>query len=289
MNLFDDSDDDDMFVSMMYEYCTNVLLQPNPAPILARHATLNRDHEEGHIHLVHDYFADDCVYQPRDFKRRFRLRKNVFVRIANALENRYEFFQTRDARRKRGFTGLQKCVAAIKLMEMRESPHSIDDYMRMSKRTARESLYRLVRGVVETFGDVYLRKPSLNDIQQLYATHEERHDFPGMLGNIDCTHWDRRNCPVAWKGQYASGQHGTPLLSPIFDDISSRKAPDAPFTVNVNEYKFGYYLTDEIYPAYSTFVKTSRHPVTSREKLFKRKQKGARKDVKRAFGVLKSK
>ncbi|XP_023743730.1 uncharacterized protein LOC111891901 [Lactuca sativa] len=247
MNPFNNSDNDDMFVNMMYEYCTNMLMQPAPAPLLIRRASLNKDHEEGHKRLVHDYFADDCVYQPCDFKKKFRLRKNVFVRIANAVESRYEFFQMRyDASGKRGFTGLQKCVVAIKLIAMGESPDSIDDYMRMFERTAKESLYRLAMGVVETFADVYLHKPSLNDIQQLYVAHEERHGFLG-------------------------------------------KAPDAHFTVNGNEYKFGYYLTDGIYPAYSTFVKAFRHPITPREKKFKRKQEGPRKDVERAFGVLKSK
>ncbi|XP_023740737.1 uncharacterized protein LOC111888847 [Lactuca sativa] len=113
-----------------------------------------------------------------------------------------------DARGKRRFTRLQKGVAAIKLMALGESHDSIDDYMRMSERTARESLYRLARGVVETFGDKYLRKPSLNDMQQLYAGHEERHGFPGMLRSIDCTKWIWRNYPVAWKCQYTSGHLG---------------------------------------------------------------------------------
>ena len=100
-----------------------------------------------------------------------------------------------DARGKRGFTGLQKCVAAIKLMAMGESPNFVDEYMRMSERTARESLYLLARGVVETFGDQYLRKPSLHDMQQLYAAHEERHGFPGMFRSIDYTHWNWINYP----------------------------------------------------------------------------------------------
>ena len=77
---------------------------------------------------------------------------------------RYKFFQLRyDARGRRGFTTLQKCAAAIRLMAMGESPDTMDDYMRMSERTTRESLYRLSKCVVETFRDVYLRKPSLYD------------------------------------------------------------------------------------------------------------------------------
>nr|KAJ0222875.1 hypothetical protein LSAT_V11C200074900 [Lactuca sativa] len=31
---------------------------------------------------------------------------------------------------------------------------------------------------------------------------------------------------------------------PIFDNLLNGKALDAPFTVNGNEYKYGYYLTD---------------------------------------------
>ncbi|XP_023757543.1 uncharacterized protein LOC111906033 [Lactuca sativa] len=157
----------------------------------------------------------------------------------------------------------------------------MEDYMRISERTARESLYTLSRGVVKTFGDVYLRKPSLHDLQKLYATHEECHGFPRMIGNIDYTYWKWKNCPVAWKGQYASGHHGSPSLV--------LEVPNAPFTVNGNEYKYEYYLTDGIYPQYSTFVKTFRHPVEERDKFFKRRQEGARKDVERAFGVLKAK
>ncbi|XP_023732506.1 uncharacterized protein LOC111880315 [Lactuca sativa] len=225
---------------------------------------LNRNREEGHEHLYRDYFADNCVYGAKDFKRRFRLSRNVFLRITNALQSRY------DARGRQGFTTLQKYAAGIRLMAMRELPDTMDDYMRMSERTARESLYTLSRGVVETFGDVYLRKPSLHDLQELYATHEERHEFPGMIGSI-----------VAHTG---NGK-----ISPIFNDLLNGKALDAPFTVNGNEYKYGYYLTDGIYPQYSTFVKAFCHPVEERDNFFKRRQEGSRKDVERAFGVLKAK
>ncbi|XP_023764609.1 uncharacterized protein LOC111913112 [Lactuca sativa] len=265
-----------LFVSMMYEYCTNVLLQPNPAPNQA------------------------CGVKQRSRRKARTFSSQLLLHIKYTF--RYEFFQKRyDVRGKREFTRLQKCAAAIKLMAMGESRDSIDGYMRMSERTARESLYRLARGVVETFGDVYLCQPQLNDIQQLYVAHEERHGFPGMLGSIDCTHWYWRNCHVAWKGQYASGHHGMPSLvacsnndmnildqSLIFDDILSGKALDAPFTVNGNEYKFDYYLMNGIYPTYSTFIKVFRHPLTPRDTIFKRKQ-GARKVVECAFGVLKSK
>ncbi|XP_023746867.1 uncharacterized protein LOC111895011 [Lactuca sativa] len=191
-----------------------------PTPLLTRRAALNRDREEGHRRLVHDYFADNCVYQANDFKRRFRLRISMNSQC-NGNMVMYEYFQLwYDARGKRSFTGLQKCVVAIKLMALGESPDSIDDYMRMSDRIARESLYRLARGVIETFGDKYLRTPSLNEIQQLYAAHEERHGFSGMLGSIDCTKWIWRICLVTWKCQYTSGHLGSPSL--VLEAIASQ-------------------------------------------------------------------
>jgi hypothetical protein len=50
----------------------------------------------------------------------------------------------------------------------------------------------------------------------------------------------------------------------------------------------GYYLVDVIYPNWSTFVKTIPRPLEAKRKYFTSKQKFARKDVERAFGVLQS-
>ncbi|KAL7617112.1 hypothetical protein Lser_V15G01511 [Lactuca serriola] len=167
-------------------------------------------------------------------------------------------------------------------MAIRESLDSIDDYMRMSKRTARESLYRLARGVIETFGDKYLRKPSLNDMQQLYAAHDERHGFPGMLGSIDYTKWIWRNCHVVWKVARSNSDANILDQSLILQDLLTGKALDAPFIVNGNEYKFGHYLMDGIYPPYSMFVKAFQHPIEPRDK-FPREDK---KQHVRTWNVL---
>ena len=49
-----------------------------------------------------------------------------------------------------------------------------------------------------------------------------------------------------------------------------------------------YYLADEIYPNWSTFVKTIPRPLGAERKYFASKQESARKDVEQAFGVLQS-
>ncbi|CAH1425514.1 unnamed protein product [Lactuca virosa] len=56
----------------------------------------------------------------------------------------------------------------------------------------------------------YLHKPTCSDIQQSYAHHSNVHDFPGMLGSLDCIHWAWGCCPNPHKGQYTCGDHGYP-------------------------------------------------------------------------------
>ncbi|XP_070679948.1 uncharacterized protein [Malus domestica] len=58
------------------------------------------------------------------------------------------------------------------------------------------------------------------------------------------------------------------------------------YKVNGNRYKLGYYLTDGIYPSWSTFVKKISHPDSAKKKLFSQRQESYRKDVERVFGIL---
>ncbi|XP_052311109.1 uncharacterized protein LOC112327996 [Populus trichocarpa] len=60
------------------------------------------------------------------------------------------------------------------------------------------------------------------------------------------------------------------------------------YTINGHEYTMGYYLADEIYPNWSTFVKTIPRPLGVKRKYFASKQESTRKDVERAFGVFQS-
>nr|XP_043639361.1 uncharacterized protein LOC122610434 [Erigeron canadensis] len=54
-------------------------------------------------------------------------------------------------------------------------------------------------------------------------------------------------------------------------------------------YKRGYYVTDGIYPRWETHVKAMPYLTEPNDKKFKKVQESARKDVERAFGVLKRK
>ncbi|WVZ98671.1 hypothetical protein U9M48_044078, partial [Paspalum notatum var. saurae] len=60
------------------------------------------------------------------------------------------------------------------------------------------------------------------------------------------------------------------------------------FEVNGNTYNMGYYLADGIYPEWPAFVKSIRHPMEAKTQHFAKRQESARKDIERAFGVLRA-
>ncbi|XP_023636143.1 uncharacterized protein LOC111830021 [Capsella rubella] len=230
---------------------------------------IERYREEGHIRLWNDYFGDNATFPPNLFRRRFRMNKHLFLRIVDRLTNEILFFpQRRDATGRLGFSPLQKCTAAIRMLAYGYAADAVDEYLRI-------------------------------DLQRLLIIGEIR-GFPGMMGSIDCMHWEWTNCPTAWKGQYtrASGKptivleavasqdlwiwhafFGPPgtlndinILdrSPVFDDIIQGRAPKCKYVVNGTQYSLGYYLTDGIYPKWATFIQSIPLP----------------QDVERAFGVL---
>nr|XP_043633714.1 uncharacterized protein LOC122604893 [Erigeron canadensis] len=156
----------------------------------------------------------------------------------------------------------------------------------MAARTGRESMEYFCDVVIALYQKEFLRRPTSHDVALITQAHEERHRILGLLGSLDCTHIEWRMCPKNLKGQYTRGDH---KQSPLFQNKRNGSAPDSSFTVNGRHYKRGYYLTDGIYPRWTMFVKAYLHPVEQDKRKFLRLQKAARKDVERAFGVLKGK
>ena len=74
-----------------------------------------RERQTANESLVRDYFSPESTYDEKSIRRRFRMSRNLFIRISNDLENNYEYFQQRpDARGEMGFTTFQKVTAALR-------------------------------------------------------------------------------------------------------------------------------------------------------------------------------
>nr|VDD54674.1 unnamed protein product [Brassica oleracea] len=163
-----------------------------------------RHREGGHARLWNDYFSEAAIFSFDQFRRRFRMNKELFLRLVHSLSECFSFFQQRrDATGRLGLSAVQKCTAAIRLLAY------------------------------------------------------------GTLNNINVL--DR---------------------SPVFYDILQGKALRVKYMVNGHMYKLAYYLTDGIYPKWSTFIQSITLPQSPHEQLFAKFQETTRKDVERAFGVL---
>ncbi|GJV05575.1 ALP1-like protein [Tanacetum coccineum] len=201
-------------------------------------------------------------------------------------------------------------------------PDSLDEYLQIGEKTSRDCLMHFCNGVIELYGEEYLRRPTQTDVEKLYAFHENKHGFPGMIGSIDCTKWSWAQCPQAYRAQFSRGDSGSePFIlleavasqdlwiwhaffgvagsnndvnvlrqSPVLNDLKVGKAPEVP-VVAKTDYKWGYYLTDGIYPEWAVLMKSISQPGSNDVKRIRYKQahEAARKDVERAFGVLKKK
>ncbi|GKD20690.1 WAT1-related protein isoform X1 [Tanacetum coccineum] len=170
------------------------------------------------------------------------MRRKLFNRIVQDLNDAYPYFQQNiDAVGRCGISSLVKCTSAIRQLAYGSVPDSLDEYLQIGTKTARDCLVNFCNGVMELYGEEYLRKPTQTDIEKLYAYHEEKHGFPGMVGSIDCTKWPWAQCPVGLRGQFWSNNDINVIRqSPLLNDLKEGKAPEVAFVANDVHYKWGY-------------------------------------------------
>ncbi|KAJ9537042.1 LOW QUALITY PROTEIN: hypothetical protein OSB04_029775 [Centaurea solstitialis] len=302
---------DNMLEDMLINSCNLSIGDQPPRRTRKYH---DRQREIGEARLMEDYFVNNLTYDAVIFQRRFCMRRPLFRRIVDVVTTNDEYFQQRpDAAGRQGLSPMQKCTGAMRVLAYGTSVDAIDEYLRMSGATTREALMHFVNGVISCFGNEYLRKPNKDDLARLLSAADQR-GFPGMIGSIDCMHWEWKNCPSAWAGQY-TGRSGKPTIilevvasydlwiwhaffgtpsslndinvlyrSPVFDDILTGRAPK--LYRDGRENNRAYYLTDGIYPSWATFVKSITFPTLQKHKLLAQHQESVKKDVERAFGVL---
>ncbi|KAL3629716.1 hypothetical protein CASFOL_026938 [Castilleja foliolosa] len=276
-----------------------------------------RDHQAAHERLMSDYFDESCTYTDAQFRRRYRMNRPLFLQIVESMSNFDVYFtQRRNNAGMLGLSPIQKCTAALRMLAYGVAADACDEYVKIGESTAVECTQRFCEGVIAMFQDEYLRRPNVQDLERLLEVGKER-GFPGMIGSIDCMHWQWKNCPKAWQGQFTSGHKGTTTVileavasydlwiwhaffglpgslndinvldrSPVFDDVESGGAPSVNFTVNRRQYNLAYYLADGIYPKWPVFVQSIQMPQGNKQQCFAKQQESCRKDVERAFGVL---
>ncbi|XP_076939239.1 uncharacterized protein LOC143607825 [Bidens hawaiensis] len=146
----------------------------------------------------------------------------------------------------------KKCTAAIHQLAYGTASDAMEEYLQMSAIVAREALH--------TFCEFILEAAASFDLWIWHAFF----GTPGTNNDIAVIN-----------------------ASPIFDRLTDGVSPDISFSTNDVNYEYGYYLVDGIYPEWATLVHSFTCPTDEKRQYFKKKHESARKDIEKAFGVLK--
>jgi hypothetical protein len=148
--------------------------------------------------LYIDYFAVDPLHGDVTFWRRFRMNQKLFMNIVLGIKEYDTYFVCKqDCVSTIGFSPIQKCTSALRVLAYGASAGTQDDYMHMAESTAIECIYWFYMALVVLFGELCLRTPAIEDIARIMVQNAVR-GFSRILGSIDCMHYAWKNCVFAW-------------------------------------------------------------------------------------------
>lgn len=310
----DELDDDilDEFALFCQEVLT-YLDEEDEKPPKKRRRYIRRNWEDALERLNRDYFDENPRYPEDYFIKDFGMPKSMFLDIVEKVEaNRSFFHQRMNATGRKSPPARLKVAVAIELLRCGCTPARKAREYQMSENTIMSCLKEFTLAVNEVFGPAYLRHPTRDEVIDLMNENEVR-GFPGMVGSIDCCHWQWDACPLSeqnafvGKEKYASFSfeavatqdtyfiHLLDIVPGSLNDINIMDRSDVmdfipfdcPYVVNGKEYSIPYFLADGIYPPYQVLMTPISVPRTKREKKYNSLQEAIRKDAERAFGILK--
>ncbi|CAL2257215.1 unnamed protein product [Prunus armeniaca] len=152
--------------------------------------------------LMEYYFIPHSLYSDVHFRARYRMQPHLSNKVMHDICNYDEYFvQKKNCAGNLGLLPEQKFTAVIRMLAYGSSTDQVDEIARMGKSTILESLVRFCDAVETLYTRDYLRRHTPKDQQRLLQKAESR-GFPEMIGSIDCMHWQWKNCPTAWQGDY---------------------------------------------------------------------------------------
>ncbi|GKB48908.1 glutathione S-transferase T3-like protein [Tanacetum coccineum] len=138
-------------------------------PSRARRVYCDREHEQREARLMADYFMDNPTFDEVIFRRRFRKRKHLFLRIVDAVTATDRYFHQRpDATGRQSLSSLQKCTGAMRVLAYGMSFDVVDEYLRISGVVTRKSLISFVQGSCNDI-NVLHRSPVFSDVLEVRA------------------------------------------------------------------------------------------------------------------------
>jgi hypothetical protein len=106
-----------------------------------RQPNIERGRVEAYHRLMEDYFATEPTYNAEKFRRRFRMRRHLVLRVVDAVVEVDDYFAfKKDATGKPGAQPLQKVTAALRMLAYGAAADQLDEWIRLGKSTILECL-----------------------------------------------------------------------------------------------------------------------------------------------------
>ena len=274
-----------------------------------------RNFQEAYQRVLYHYFVPRPLYTYAHFCRRFRVSQPIFDRIFGACVEHPYFDHRCNAAGRWGIHPLVKVTAVFRQFAYGSSADELDEHYQISDTTLDEAKEIFCDVVIAKFEDTYLPRMSPSLARDVIRKHEEI-GWPGLLGSLDCSHWEWTRCPKSMHGEFKKGTMKHPSIvyecvadcnlrilhvsfaAPgsnndinvldcsdfMYDLVSGKTMAD--FNVDSVNYHQPYVLVDGIYPEWSCFLKPLSNPLTEADKNYTKRQEARRKDVERAFGCL---
>lgn len=263
----------------------------------------------------------------KEFSLMFRLSRGRFqLLMQDVMRAGIPFYMSEVTANGESVASLEaRLLLPLKTLAYGVPPHTFLDYFHLSSPLARNCCIEFDKAIKTIYMRRFLRLPSADDVKGIVSLHKEVHGVHGMVGSLDCSHTVWKNCPKAWQGSFKGkgtkssivleamcdyhlyfwhvsyGYAGTLndlnilSLSPLLDRLVDgsfmeleKKAGVVPYCISNQVFDKCFLLVDGIYPRYSRFVKGIKEPISNEETAFTKWQESARKDIERAFGVLKN-
>ncbi|MEL6629320.1 MAG: transposase family protein [Bacteroidota bacterium] len=278
---------------------------------------------DGAKHCIYRDFLGSCPLFGSTFRFFFRISMSRFeILMQDVMKADLPFYRVN----RRGSACLEaRLLLPLKTLASGAAVHNYCDYFSMSFQMATECCKKFDLAILQLYGKDFLRVPTADDLKRIVKLHKHVHGVPGMAGCLDCTHVVWKNCPMGWQAQYKGkekvpsialeavcdynlffwhvsfGYAGTLndksiiALSPFVDRLIDgsfialeKDSGTVPYKIAGEKFDQLFFLVDGIYDARSRWVKTFGQPITNKQDSYRKWQESARKDIERAFGVLKA-